>query len=114
MYHSAYTGPGRDGAQEGGTAPVAGKAQKQEESMSSKAPLGLQGQWDGERSCRMLSVSHWQDKEESRLQDSRGLSQLGLSPSQAPVSFCHVPKGPHWVQTLDTLCRSSFISCQGL
>lgn len=31
MYHSAYTGPGRDGAQEGGTAPVAGKAQKQEE-----------------------------------------------------------------------------------
>lgn len=90
------------------------KLRSRRKALSSKAPLGLQGQWDGERSCRMLSVSHWQDKEESRLQDSRGLSQLGLSPSQAPVSFRHVPKGPHWVQTLDTLCRSSFVSCQGL
>lgn len=39
VYHSAYTGPGRDGAQEGGTGPVAGKAQKQEESEQSTPGL---------------------------------------------------------------------------
>lgn len=43
MYHSAYTGPGRDGAQEGGTAPVAGKAQKQEESSRAKHPWVSRG-----------------------------------------------------------------------
>ncbi|EGW01145.1 hypothetical protein I79_004167 [Cricetulus griseus] len=51
--------------------------------MASKAPPGLQGQWDGEQSRRRVSVSHWQDGEESQLQDSQGLSQVGLSPCQA-------------------------------
>lgn len=109
MHHCAYTGPGRGGAQEGGTGPVAGKAQKQEGSTGSKAALGLSGQWDGERSCRMLGMSHWQDREESQRQDSRG-----LSPCQVPVSLHHMQKGPHWVHASSTLCRRSFISCQGL
>lgn len=85
--------------------------------MSSKAPLGLQGQWDGERSCRMLRVSHWQDKEESRLQDSRGLSQLGPQPLPSPSELPPRAKGTtlganlrHSLQILSFLAKD----CNGV
>lgn len=53
----------------------------------------------------MASVSRWQDRKESQLQDPWGLSQMGqLSPCRAPVSRHHVHKGTRWEgQTLDTL-----------
>lgn len=64
----------------------------------------------------MASVSRWQDRKESQLQDPRGLSQMGrLSPCRAPASHHHVHKGARWGANLGhSLCRPPSVSCQGL
>lgn len=69
--------------------PLQEKLRSRRKAWQAKHPWVCGGGGDGERRCRMPSVS--------QLQDSRGLSQLRLSPCRVPVSLHHVLL--HWDHT---------------
>lgn len=83
------------------------EAQKQKQgSMTGKTPLGPQGQWDGEPSCRMASMSAGKTGKSPSFRTHKGPSQMGrLCPCQAPASLRQVHKGARWGANLGhSLC----------